>query len=74
MGRRPAKTMDLTMPFAEALERFIRVDPKEMPDRSESSKPVSRGTSKPAKKPKKPSPSKTPKPARGPRGRKGRTM
>jgi hypothetical protein len=73
MGGRPGKPMDLAMPFAEALERFIRVDPKEIPDSAQSLKRGSRGSrgaSKLAKKPKKPSPSKTPKTARRRRGRK----
>lgn len=31
MGRRSLKVLDLDLPFEEALERFIRVDPAEMP-------------------------------------------
>jgi hypothetical protein len=33
MGRRSLKVLDLDLPFEEALERFIRVDPAEMPKR-----------------------------------------
>jgi hypothetical protein len=33
MGRRSLKVLDLDLPFEEALERLIRVDPTEMPER-----------------------------------------
>jgi hypothetical protein len=55
MGRRPVKTIVLDMPFLDALERFIRVDPKEVP--AQAKRPAA---PKPAKKSKNRSPSKAP--------------
>ena len=49
MGRRPAKVLDLDMSFDEALERFIRVDPTEMPRPSPGAKkPAPRARSRKA--------------------------
>ena len=46
MGRKPKNTLKLEMPFEEALERFIRVDPTELLDRSLRSKKITPETAK----------------------------
>lgn len=47
MGGKTRKRIDFTMPFEEALERFIRVDPNEMAGRGPEPKGRARGSHKP---------------------------
>jgi hypothetical protein len=46
MGRRPAKVLELGMPFEEALRRFTLVDPTELLGKSLRSKKLTRGEPK----------------------------
>ena len=38
MGRKPRHVLDLDLSFDEALERFLQVDPSELPDGSKATR------------------------------------
>jgi len=46
MGRKPRRVLDLDLSFDEALERFLQVDPSELPDGSEATRPKAKTRSR----------------------------